>query len=469
VHDSNNHVMPATPIAPGQFLVVGSDARPYIDATYGAELGVLGTTGTLTLVCGATEVDTATYDTIKPGRSRELSSAASPDALYNDDTANWCDDTTTEFIAGNFGTPGQNNDCVPIVAGRCSNGIADRDATVPQPGDLVITEVMANPTKASSTLGEWFEVEAINSIDLNGLGLDRVGDAIARDMITSADCIHVTAGSYVVFAQNQDTTRDGGLPPGYVLGTFSGTLVSGDAARSGDVAIMVGTTVLDAVTWSRSSSGHSLQLDPRVTDPLSNDQAANFCDGAATYGSGDFGTPGAVNAACVDRPTAGTCHDGTSSRGIAKPAAGAVVITEVMPNPSGTEALREWFEISNASTTAFDLNELGLDRDDDQRAPDVIHDPSCKARAPGGYALFARSKTNNGGLTTVDATFGFTTVNASGNVEVVDGMSVLARATWTTTSDGVARQLGGAVFCAATTPYGDGDLGTPRAPNHACP
>jgi hypothetical protein len=469
VHDSSSHVMPATAIDPGQFLVVGNEARPYIDSTYGAELGAFGTTGTLTLACGATEVDTATYDTTKPGHSRELSSAAPPDALFNDDTANWCDGNNTEFAAGNFGTPGQNNDCVPIVLGRCSNGIADRDSTVPQPGDLVITEVMATPTKAPSTLGEWFEVKALNSIDLNGLGLDRVGDAMARDTITSSDCIHVAAGSYVVFAQTQDTARDGGLPAGYVLGTFSGTLVSGDPAGSGDVALMVGSTVIDAVTWTRSSPGHSLQLDPRVTDPLSNDQPANFCDGEMVYGSGDFGTPGAVNAACVDHASAGTCNEGATNRAIVKPAVGAVVITEVMPNPSGDESQREWFEISNAGTAAFDLNELGLDRDDDSRTPDVIHDPSCKSVAPGGYALFARSSTNNGGLPTVDGTFGFTMVNASGNAEIVDGSSVLARATWTTTSNGVARQRGAVGFCAATTPYGDGDLGTPRASNPPCP
>ncbi len=469
VHDSHSHAMRVWSIAPGQYLAVGSESPPYIDYTYGAELGPFGTSGTLTLACGSTEIDTATYDAIKPGHSRELSSAGIPDALFNDDTANWCEGDNSEFAAGGFGTPGQNNDCVPIAIGRCSNGIAERDATVPQPGDLVITEVMANPTKASSALGEWFEVKALNSVDLNGLGLDRIGDTVARDAITSPECIHVAAGSYVVFSQTQDATRDGGLPSGYVLGTFSGTLVSGDAGGSGDASIMIGSTVIDAITWSQSTSGHTLQLDPGVTDPLSNDQPANFCDGVTMYGSGDFGTPGAANAACSDHPPAGTCNDGAGSRAIVKPPAGAITITEVMPNPSGDETLREWFEIANTGATAFDLNELGLDRDDDLRPADIIHDSHCKSLAAGGYALFARSATNNGGLPTVDATFGFTMVNASGNTEVLDGPTVLARAMWSTTSNGVARQLGGTTFCAATTPYGDGDLGTPRAANHPCP
>ncbi|MDB4956463.1 MAG: hypothetical protein JWO36_4032 [Myxococcales bacterium] len=471
-----SHAMPPLAIAPGQYLTLGNMAAPYVDYVYGSGLGDLDSPdgGTLSLHCGATEIDTATYDLIKPGHSRELGNAKPPDALFNDDPANWCESDASEIVAGNFGTPGQDNDCTPALVGQCNNGIALRDAVVPQVGDLVITEIMANPSKVSAAVGQWFEIKVLRDVDLNSLAIGRAGSV--PDVIASPDCIHVTAGSYVVFARTQDAAMNGGVPPGFVLGTFS-------FALAGELELAVGATVLDAVSWTRSTSGRSLQLDPSLTDPIANDLEANFCDSTMAYGAGDFGSPGAQNATCTSQPSPGMCDDAGTMRAIAKPVAGKLVITEVMPNPAGDETKREWFEITNIGTTPFDLNELGRDRDNDTRAPDVIHAASCKRLAPGAFALFARSTDPvvNAMLPAVDATFGFTMVNSGGNVEVLDGTTVLDRVTWTTTADGISRQLAPAhmtttdndvlaSFCAGTTPFGDGtNAGTPKAANAPCP
>jgi hypothetical protein len=484
---ANSHTMTDVTIDVGQYLTLGNSTPdllpPYVHYGYSNDLGDFFNTdgGKLALDCGGTEIDSATYDNVKAGHSRQLTAAQPPDYTLNDDPANWCDGDLTEFDAGNFGTPGQDNDCTPVLQGMCNDGGTMRATVTPMPGDLVITEVMPSPTKVSDTTGEWFEAKAIHDVDLNGVGLDRAGDTAKPDVITSTDCIHVAAGGYALFAKSTDTTMNGGLPAP-IAGTFKFSIISGSATAPGDVQIVVGTTVIDAITWTTSTNGKALQLDPDLTDPISNDDPANFCDATMPYGAGDLGTPAADNGQCTALPPPGECLDNGAPRPIVKPTAGQLVITEVMANPK-VEPAQEWFEITNTGAAAFDLNELGLDRAGDTRDPDVIHAADCKSVAPGGFALFARSAdpATNGMLPPPDATFGFSLVNSAGDVQVLDGTTVLDAVTYATTTDGVALQLDpdhfttadndvAANFCAATAPYGDmTNQGTPGAANAPCP
>lgn len=495
----SSHVLDAVTIAPGQFLVLGNVAPdlvpPYVDYGYGAELGDFFNAdgGKLALSCGSAEIDSANYDAVREGRSRQLTGGTFPDYTLNDDLANWCEAADAEFEAANFGTPGQENDCTPVVQGACNDGGTMRPVEPPMPGDLVITEVMPNPAAVADGEGEWFEVRVFRDVDLNGLELDRAGDTTAPRAIESPDCIRVAMGDTVIFAKNVDPAMNGGLPVDAIKGTFTFALVDGSAATPGDVQILVGTTVIDAITWTSTTSGRSHQLDPDLFDSIANDQFTNFCDGASTYGAGDFGTPGAANAQCTFLPPPGMCDDGGTVRPIVKPAAGQLVITEVMANPKiENVAGQEWFEIQNTGGTAFDLNELGLDQAAGSRPPDVIASAACLSVAPGGFAVFARSNdpTKNGMLAEVDATFGFSMSNSGGDLQVVDGVTVLDSVTWgsisatsfdgksialdpdaaTTAGNDVTLNTLGTTWCLGTAPYGDmTNLGTPKAANAQCP
>jgi hypothetical protein len=381
----------------------------------------------------------------------------------------------------------------------CNNNGTLRPIHAPQPGDLVITEVMPNPDQVADTAGEWFEVRAMTALDLNGLQLDRASDALAPVTITAFDCMPVAEGDYLVFARNADSTMNGGLPP--VTATFNFALIDGTTANPGDVRVMYAGTVIDAITWTSTRVGKAHQLDPSKIDAIANDDPSNFCDAMTTYGDGDFGTPGQANPPCPLVAGPGECVDnGTTVRPIVKPAAGTLVITELMPRPAvGDNGPGEWFEITNVGTTAFDLNGLGLDRADDTRAPDVISANACRPLAPTAFALFARGAdpSTNGGLPAVDATFGFGMLNTNGNVRVVDPAScdttspfacttvydVVAYTTttvwpmfasagesaqlkddsFTTTANDVA-----ANYCAGQQDYGSGGKGTPGAAND-CP
>ncbi len=366
--------------------------------------------------------------------------------------------------------------CNP-VPGMCKDGGTLRAVRAPVVGDLVITEVMASPS-GIDTDEEWFEVLVTRDVDLNEVALDRAGDNLAPDVIESANCLPATAGSRLVFARKADPAVNGGLPA--VTATFGFSLVA-----AGDVRVLLDTSVLDSVTWTTSTTGKARQLDPDATDPAANDVPANFCDATTPYGTHapqDLGTPGAANVDCPAVVPAGSCLDGGSARPIAKPAAGALVITEFLANPAGTsDSTREWFEITNTSGAAFDLNGLTIARAG--TAGTTISSPACIAIAPGAFGLLARSNdpAQNAMLPAVDATFGFALVDATGDVEVRDGASVLDAITWASVASGIARQLDpGATtttgndsatnFCAAMTAYGDGtNLGTPKAANPACP
>jgi len=487
-----SHVIDDVTIAPGQFFTMGNSVQdllpPYIDYGYSDDLGDLfnSESGKIELRCGASQIDAATYQDVRPGRSRQLGAAQPPDFTINDAAEAWCEAAGTEFEPGNYGTPGQDNDCTSIIVGQCNEGGAMRETVGPGPGDLVITEIMPSPSTVADTAGEWFEVRAQKDLDLNGVGLDRVGDTTNPDVLESSDCLRVLAGMDIVFARSADPLANGNLP---TLGTFRFSVVPGSSASPGDVRIMNGPVMIDAVTWTSSRTSRSLSLDPDFTDHTANDDPANFCDGAVAYNTVgaamDFGTPGGPNDACPLQPPAGQCLDNGTARPIVKPPAGSLVITEFLANAAGTgsDGAQEWFEIKNTGTTAFDLNDLGLKGN--TTTVNLVKSADCKRVAPGGHALFAHvtDAVTNGGLPPVDATFSFALAQSNGSLRVLDGARVLDAITWTTgIADGASKQLAPALttttanddptnFCTAlpTQRYGTAaNLGTPKAAN-ACP
>lgn len=494
---AKSHVMREATIQPGQYFTLGNvapDLRPpYVDYGYGADLGDMFNTGggKLSLSCGSSEIDSAVYDNVVVGRSRQLTAAQPPDYTLNDDQMNWCDAISTEFEDSNFGTPGAENDCTPVITGQCNDNGTMRAVVSPTVGDLVITEVMPNPDAVADDVGEWIEIHALSSFDLNGVGLARASSS-SPNVISSADCLHLEAGSYAVFVRNRDMAVNGGIPTDAILGTFNFTLTNGSSSTPGDVRVVLGSTVLDEVTWRRSTAGASRSLDPDFYDPAANDEESNFCDGTTPYGAGDRGTPGAANPHCAAGPVAGQCNDNDTPRPIMKPAMGQLVITEFLANPAGTaagvDAREEWFEIQNVGTTAFDLNGLGLKGN--AATVNTIQSADCKTVPPGGFALFAHSTdpatTGIEASRTVDATFTFALAQGSsgtpGNIYVLDGDTELDRVSWTSSTDGVSDQLhpsqtsttgndNAANFCKAQAgqTYGPtANLGTPKAAN-VCP
>ncbi len=380
--------------------------------------------GTVGVRCGTVAIGEVTYTKpARASRSRMLNGASGgvpvdPDATAAADEARWCDTPAgTLYSATNAGTPGTvNPECQPeATTGTCidpgTGGV--RPISSPAEGDLLITEVLARPSTREATQ-EWFEVLAVNSVDLNDL---TVSSATASDKLTAAACLRVNAGQYALVARSADTFVNGDLPPPLVTTTLS------IANTNERLTISKGDAGIDMAAFVNSASGIAWQLDPLKLDIASNDDPNNFCRATTKWnpdGGGDYGTPAAANTACPDSDGGtdggggGTdCFDVGlgATRPIVRPVVGDVVMTEVMSDPSiAGDTVGEWFEA--LVRTDVDLN--GVTLANEGTGQTAITSTNCLRVAAGTYALFARSADPavNGGLPQVTATFAFDLSNS---------------------------------------------------------
>ena len=468
-------------LAPGQYITVGAvlddlvGADPNLDYGYGDDLGEFGNAGGyLAIECGDDVVDEAYYADAVPTASRAFDGSQVPDAAANDFVASWCD-SRTELTPGFAATPRAAND----VCGSQEGCLLDGETVAvarPQPGDLVITEIMADPDLVGDADGEWFEIHSLASGDLhlNGLELGKSLDDPAEETIAAAECIVITPGSYVVVAGNPDAMVNGGIPAEAIVWDMSMSLTN----SGGSVWIGVDGELLDAYAWTSVRAGEATQLDPDFSDPTANDEPSNWCDAVSPYGDGQLGTPGAVNDQCLIAPPDGQCYDGGRLRAIQPPAQGDLVITELLPNPEAVDdAAGEWFEV--LARGSGDLN--GLEIGKAGSVADTLIFEDCVSVAAGDYLVFAREADPlvNGGLSEVDATFDMAINNTGSDLFIGYAGVVWDQVTWTSSTAGASRSFGaqsptadgndGDVgWCDGVGVYGDGDQGTPGIANPMC-
>jgi hypothetical protein len=442
IEDRKRHAMGEITIPANGYITLGNvlpDLKPdHINYGYANSLGDLFNSGSgrLALVCGTTMIDEAVYEGVEVGRTFALDGGSPPDGQANDILTNWCttdEAAQFEYEPANYGTPGAPNpDCEVVVPGQCNDNGTMRATVPPQVGDLTITEVMPSPTAASDTVGEWIEVLVNRDVDINNLALDRIDDTSNPAVpmaLQSTNCVHATAGTYLVFAKSDVPGTNGGIDG--VDGVFTLVLVAGTAADPTGVRLLIDTTELDSMSWTSARNSHSIQLDMGLTAPADNDLSTNLCDGSTTYGAGDFGTPGMANLDCGTN-TAGMCLDtGTQQlRPIVKPTTGQLVIDEWTPDPTHVaDTAGEWFELT--PTVDVDLNGLQAGLTTLGTTPIVPAGGNCVHLTVGSYAVFAHAGAANGlpSTVTVTGTFGFTMSNTATSFQVGVDNTPVATAT----------------------------------------
>ncbi|MCK5690257.1 hypothetical protein KAI87_13355, partial [Myxococcota bacterium] len=130
-----------------------------------------------------------------------------------------------------------------------------------------------------------------------------------------------------------------------------------------DIKIEVGGTVIDSASIpERDSEGDSVGVDPMRTSDAQNDIDTNFCSASTLYYTldtdNDFGTPGAQNDSCKWSCDVG---DGSGLRETnLLSASGEIFITEVMPDATGADGVKEWLEVYVDTASAIDLNGLRM-------------------------------------------------------------------------------------------------------------
>jgi hypothetical protein len=168
--------------------------------------------------------------------------------------------------------------------------------TGPAFADLVINEIMQNPSAVSDSNGEWFEIYNPEgpAVDINGWTMR--DDGTNSHLISNGAPLMVPAGGYLVLGNNADSTANGGVTIAY---QYSGFFLG----NSDDELVLldVSSIEIDRVNWDGGPTfpdpnGASMSLSDPDSD---NNVGGNWCTATTPFGDGDLGTPGAANVCSV--------------------------------------------------------------------------------------------------------------------------------------------------------------------------
>lgn len=272
----------------GEYVLLGTrstlNGGLTFDGLYSAGSIRLGINDDLSIGYDGVTFDTISWhrylDAVTDGRSFSLD-GDDLDATINDSEYRWYAGQTT-YGEGDYGTPGSAN--LSVYMG---NELAT--------GDLVITEIMHNPTMVWDSRGEWFEVQNRTDgiVQLYGLSLSSDGDI----GFTADTNSWLPIDDFAVFAPRADDTENGGVTVDEVYYFSDFWLGQTDSITLSSNQGIVDTVSYDRWTWGQYD-GVSINLSPVATDATDNDTAQFWCEATNTYGDGDLGTPGLPNRDC---------------------------------------------------------------------------------------------------------------------------------------------------------------------------
>jgi hypothetical protein len=156
------------------------------------------------------------------------------------------------------------------------------------PGDLVVSELLANPAAVSDTVGEWLELynATATSLDINGLVLRDNGSN--SHTIAAPTALLIDPGAYLVLGRNGDSAANGGYIPDYVYQDF--TLSNG----SDSIVLEWNQQTIFELSYTSTDgfgeSGVSMQLNS--LEEMITASSYSPAEPLALFGAGDRGTPG---------------------------------------------------------------------------------------------------------------------------------------------------------------------------------
>ncbi|GAC15406.1 ExeM/NucH family extracellular endonuclease [Aliiglaciecola lipolytica] len=261
-------------IGVGEYAVLGKNADTSVNGgitlayAYGGSMALANGSDELVLVDpDGNIVDEITYDG-GPDFPDPTGASMYLVDLYGDNNvgSKWAADTTNFYDSNNSGTPGTG------------------DASF----NLVITEIMQNPRAVGDSAGEYVEIlnTGVIAANLNGW-VFRDNDSESH---TIQGDVYVPAGTYAVLTNNSDSSSNGGFEALY---QYSGVFIANGADEV--VLQRPDGTIEDIVEYDGGPTfpdpnGASMTL---ISASLDNNVGENWVEETtATYGDGDFGTPG---------------------------------------------------------------------------------------------------------------------------------------------------------------------------------
>lgn len=150
--------------------------------------------------------------------------------------------------------------------------------------DLLISEIMADPTAVTDSNGEWFELfnPGNETVSLDGISLHDDG---SNSVLLSGSGLSITSGSYFVLARNGDSLSNGGFTADYVYGGGFSLGNSND-----EIVFSDGSGELLRLNYGSGFVGSGVSMELTSDSML----AGNYTASLTAYGDGDFGTPGSA-------------------------------------------------------------------------------------------------------------------------------------------------------------------------------
>ena len=163
-------------------------------------------------------------------------------------------------------------------------------------GDLLITEIMYNPTAIPDAEGEWFEIynNTLSDININELVIKRSSDLHIVDQE-----IIIKPGEHYVLARSESATS----APMYIYGTditltnSGAELIIANYGTNGSNGSLI-ASVNYGLSGFPNPAGASINLDYLYYDVESAKIGTSWCESTEIFETGDLGTPGSVNSSC---------------------------------------------------------------------------------------------------------------------------------------------------------------------------
>ena len=184
--------------------------------------------------------------------------------------------------------------------GSSSSGGDATPAKDVQAGDLVITEILADPNAVTDPYGEWFELYNTTAKAINIDGLEIEDKAGKTYKIGAGTPLIIGAQKFATLGNNADATVNGGVthlvayPSGLALSNGGATIIIKNAAGVIDKVVFEDA----ANDWPLIAVGKSMHAIGTAWTAAANDSGASWCIGIKTFGKGDVGTPGTGDHEC---------------------------------------------------------------------------------------------------------------------------------------------------------------------------
>jgi len=304
--------LPAVEIPPGAYWTLGDVSPekrpPHIDIGYDRALGALpNTSATVGLRnINGSVVDSVYYTSTKAGRSLSRQCLHVDSQQCPSEEAVWCfAEADMLYDAENYGSPQKPNAACQkdseqpftekLSPGTCLENGVPRDIRVPQPGQLILNELMISPgADLKEEEAEWVELWAMEELDFNNLELK----TRSRSQKTvSANCLPIKADGYVLLALSLAPEANGCLHE--VDWRMTVRLPnSSPADNRQSLTLYANEEILDTVVYPSAPKARSYQRDPETQKWCYVPTSTPFYDICRGNLSGNRGTPKGDNVSC---------------------------------------------------------------------------------------------------------------------------------------------------------------------------